>query len=146
MLHGRHVKIVGKGAPELLRSTQVMEQMLQAMVGRLGMRMLGEPHLYEVDEQLAKMNVEPFEDEGGTTGVVVLSTSHCAVHTWPLRAHFVMDVYSCRDYDPTAVQAVLEEHFGAHSMRVTDLSHSLAPAEELEPAGGDVASRPRVEA
>ena len=137
MSHGRHVKVVGKGAPELLREVQGVRRFLESMVERLGMRCLGEPHMYEVEEEIHKMHAEPFEDEGGTTGVVVLSTSHCAIHTWPLRSFFVMDVYSCRDFEVEVVERTLAECFGAHSMRVTDLSHALIPHADSAPASED---------
>ena len=61
------------------------------------------------------------------TGVCVLSTSHCAIHTWPLRGFFVMDVYSCRDFDPALVRQMVAERFGAYQLRITDLTFSLAP-------------------
>ena len=132
MKHGRHVKIVGKGSPELLRSVTGMKSMLAIMIDRLGMRMLDVAHMYEVEEELDKLGVEPFEDEGGVTGIAVLSTSHCAVHTWPLRGHFVMDVYSCRDFDASEAVRVVEDSLGAYALRVTDLTHALEPAEEEE--------------
>ena len=94
------------------------------------MRCLGNAHTYEVAEEIARIGAEPFEDEGGTTGFAVLSTSHCAIHTWPLRETFVMDVYSCRDFDQAMVEFALHEHFEARSLRITDLSHSLAPLDE----------------
>jgi S-adenosylmethionine decarboxylase len=125
MSHGRHVKVLGRGAPELLGSAKVVEAMLQELIGILGMRVLGEPHLYEVETEIAKLGVEPFEDEGGVTGVCVLSTSHCAIHTWPLRSYFVMDVYSCRDFEPSAVEQHLARRLGAYDVQVTDLSFAL---------------------
>jgi S-adenosylmethionine decarboxylase len=131
MSHGRHVKVLGRGAPDLLGNAKVVESMLRELIGILGMRMLGEPHLYEVETEIAKLGVEPFEDEGGVTGVCVLSTSHCAIHTWPLRPFFVMDVYSCRDFEPTAVEQHLSTRLGAYDLRVTDLSFSLDY--EMEP-------------
>jgi S-adenosylmethionine decarboxylase len=111
--------------PDLLGNAKVVESMLRELIGILGMRMLGEPHLYEVETEIAKLGVEPFEDEGGVTGVCVLSTSHCAIHTWPLRPFFVLDVYSCRDFEPTAVEQHLAARLGAHDLQVTDLSFSL---------------------
>ena len=131
MQHGRHIKVVGKGTPALMREVQGVRRFLEDMVASLGMRCLGEPHTYEVEEEIQKMHAEPFEDEGGTTGVVVLSTSHCAIHTWPLRSFFVLDVYSCRDFDAKLVEQALQEHFGGYNMRVTDLSHALEPYAEL---------------
>jgi S-adenosylmethionine decarboxylase len=116
--------------------------MLRELIGLLGMRMLGEPHLYEVETEIAKLGVEPFEDEGGVTGVCVLSTSHCAIHTWPLRPYFVMDVYSCRDFEPSAVEQHLAERLGAYDVRVTDLSFALEyEADRRRPRHGRTSRR-----
>src|SRR5256885_17060060 len=114
MVHGRHIKVLGIGAPEKLRSIAGVEQFLVDMIHALDMRCLGEPHTYEVEEEIEKLGKEPFEDEGGVTGVCVLSTSHCSIHTWPLRPFFVMDVYSCRDFDTMAVERFLAERLRAH--------------------------------
>ncbi|HKU41537.1 MAG TPA: S-adenosylmethionine decarboxylase [Polyangiales bacterium] len=125
MEHGRHIKVLGKASPEALRSVTSVKEFLTDLVYGLGMRPLGDTHMYEVEEEIQKLGVEPFEDEGGVTGVCVLSTSHCAIHTWPLRSFFVMDVYSCRDFDPALVRELLEERLGCYRIRVTDLTHSL---------------------
>ncbi len=113
-----------------MRDVEAIKRFLQEMVDELGMRCLGDPHMYEVEEEIFKLGVEPFEDEGGVTGVVVLSTSHCAVHTWPLRTRFVMDIYSCRDFESATVERVVQKYFSPHRIRVTDVSFAL----ELEPA------------
>jgi S-adenosylmethionine decarboxylase len=134
MSHGRHIKVLGRGSPALLGERATVETMLRDLVDLLGMRLLGEPHMYEVETEIAKMNVEPFEDEGGVTGVCVLSTSHCSIHTWPLRPFFVMDVYSCRDFDPRKVEEHLAERFGAYDLQVTDVSASLEYKFESKPA------------
>src|SRR5438552_201231 len=125
MSHGRHIKVLGRGSAERLESASTIESMLRDLIGLLGMRILGEPHMYEVETEIAKLGVEPFEDEGGVTGVCVLSTSHCAIHTWPLRPFFVMDVYSCRDFDPASVEGHLKERLGAYDLKITDVSHAL---------------------
>jgi S-adenosylmethionine decarboxylase len=126
MAHGRHVKVLGRGSSSLLGNASTVESTLRELVGLLGMRLLGDPHMYEVETEIAKLGVEPFEDEGGVTGVCVLSTSHCSIHTWPLRPFFVMDVYSCRDFDPSVVEAHLAEKLGTFDVQITDVSHSLA--------------------
>jgi S-adenosylmethionine decarboxylase len=137
MTHGRHIKVLGRGSPELLGNAKTVESMLGELVELLGMRLLGQPHLYEVATEIAKLGVEPFEDEGGVTGVCVLSTSHCAIHTWPLRPFFVMDVFSCRDFDPAHVEQHLTTKLGAYDVQVTDLSFAL----EYPFAKSHVASR-----
>ena len=131
-MDGRHIKVLGRGNGTALGSTAFVERFLEDLVSGLGMRQLGGVHLYEVVQEIEKMGVEPFEDEGGVTGVVVLSTSHCSIHTWPLRKlqpgreMFVLDVYSCRDFDPAVVEGLLMEMFDAHGLKITDLSQSLA--------------------
>jgi S-adenosylmethionine decarboxylase len=134
MSHGRHIKVLARGNAALLGSVDVVRQMLTELVDKLGMRMLGPAHMYEVETEIAKLGVEPFEDEGGVTGVCVLSTSHCSIHTWPLRPFFVMDVYSCRDFDPRVVEAHLGKMLGAYDVQVTDVSDSLVYLFEKTPA------------
>ena len=99
--------------------------MLRELVELLGMRLLGAPHLYEVETEIAKLGVEPFEDEGGVTGICVLSTSHCSIHTWPLRPYFVMDVYSCRDFETELIEQHLAKSLGAYDVQITDVSFAL---------------------
>ncbi len=125
MPQGRHIKVLGRGTAALLGDGKTVETMLRELIDILGMRILGEPHMYEVETEIAKLGVEPFEDEGGVTGVCVLSTSHCSIHTWPLRPFFVMDVYSCRDFDQALVEAHLAKKLGAFDVQVTDVSFAL---------------------
>lgn len=126
MVEGRHIKILGRGAPELMRSVEQIRTLLNELVELLGMRCLGDPHLYEVEEEITKLGCEPFEDEGGVSGVVVLSTSHCAIHTWPLRSFFVMDIYSCRDFgNLEELKRLLQKRINAFQLKITDLSFAL---------------------
>jgi S-adenosylmethionine decarboxylase len=133
MSHGRHIKVLGRGHASLLGDASRVEAMLRDLIGILGMRILGMPHMYEVETEIKKVGATPFEDEGGVTGVCVLSTSHCAIHTWPLRPFFVMDVYSCRDFDPSQVERHLTERLGAYDLRVTDVSAALAWDDVVSP-------------
>jgi len=125
MAHGRHIKVLGRGAPALLGDAPNVESTLRGLIDLLGMRLLDKPHMYEVETEIAKLGVEPFEDEGGVTGICVLSTSHCSIHTWPLRPFFVMDVYSCRDFDPAVVESHIQAKLGAYDIQVTDVSAAL---------------------
>ncbi len=133
MGHGRHIKIVGYGATSLLGSVDVVRDFLISLVHKLGMRPLGLPQMHDVAIDLSKMNVEPFEDEGGVTGTVVLSTSHCSIHTWPAREKplFVLDVYSCRDFNAVEVADHASERLGAFAYHATDLSLSLRAPDDV---------------
>jgi S-adenosylmethionine decarboxylase len=125
MMHGRHIKVLGRGSASRMGDAKIVETMLVDLVDVLGMRILDKAHMYEVETEISKLGVEPFEDEGGVTGVCVLSTSHCSIHTWPLRPFFVMDVYSCRDFDTAEVERFLAARLGAYDLQVTDVSASL---------------------
>ena len=123
--HGKHIKVLGRGSPSRMGDAKTVEAMLVDLIDVLGMRILDKAHMYEVETEIAKLGVEPFEDEGGVTGVCVLSTSHCSIHTWPLRPFFVMDVYSCRDFNAAEVEKLLSERLGAYDLQVTDVSAAL---------------------
>lgn len=125
MSSGKHVKILGKGSPSKLNDSSVVHSFLLNTIELVGMRRLMGPHVCQVELQIRKMGKEPFEDEGGVTGVVVLSTSHAAIHTWPLRPKFVFDLYSCRDFDERIVQVSLAKRFDANHMVVHDFSEAL---------------------
>lgn len=125
--HGSHIKVVGYADEKRLGSVANIRAFLVDLVGRLGMRPLGEPVMHDVELDLSKLNVEPFEDEGGITGVVVLSTSHCSIHTWPARKLYVLDVYSCRDFGALKVIDAIDSYLGQGAKRVTDVSDSLVP-------------------
>jgi S-adenosylmethionine decarboxylase len=125
MTHGRHIKVLGRGSASRMGDVDTVKTMLVDLIDVLGMRLLDKAHMYEVETEISKLGKEPFEDEGGVTGVCVLSTSHCSIHTWPLRPFFVMDVYSCRDFDTSAVERFLSERLGAYDLQVTDVSAAL---------------------
>lgn len=125
MSGGRHVKILGSGCPDKLNDPSGIHSFLLSSIELVGMRRLMGPHTCSVDLQLAKMKVEPFEDEGGVTGVVVLSTSHAAIHTWPLRKYFVFDMYSCRSFDERLIEIAMVQALGAYNLKTHDLSVAL---------------------
>ncbi|WP_423867062.1 S-adenosylmethionine decarboxylase [Bradyrhizobium sp.] len=133
MITGRHIKVIGAGNPVRLRSVSGIYDLLGALVTSLNMRALGPPVIYEVEENISRINCEPFEDEGGVTGVVILSTSHCAIHTWPLTSKFVLDVFSCRKFDPAIVARLVSEAFETWRLRVSDLSQALTLPDDPEP-------------
>lgn len=121
MKHGRHMKVMGKGASPLLGNVDRVRSFLLELVKALGMRPLGEPIIHDVTLDVSKLGIEPFEDEGGVTGTLVLSTSHIAIHTWPIRHFFVLDVFSCRDFDPGLVDLALSLAFGAYRCKSVDV-------------------------
>ena len=70
--------------PERLRSREVLESLFQQVVCDLGLRAAGEP-VWRV-----------FPGEGGITGLLLLTESHLACHTFPERGFAAFNLYCCR--------------------------------------------------
>ena len=67
----------------------------------------------------------------GVSGVVVISESHLAIHTWPELGYAAVDVFTCGDrVDPWDACNYLVEKFKATSMNATEVKRGLI--EEME--------------
>lgn len=92
----------------------------------LGMSALDKPMIYEVpvDPSVLERVRETgnFEDEGGITGVQVISTSHLSIHAWPLQRFLSLDAFSCKDFDSDLALGIIREALGV----VSDSTHVLA--------------------
>ena len=97
------------------RDPAAVEDWLSRVVTKVRMKVMREPW--------AGWDDTPGNE--GVTGDVILTTSHCSIHTWPLRPFFVMDVYSCRDFDALEVERFLTERMGGYDLQVTDVSAAL---------------------
>ncbi|HHD83813.1 MAG TPA: S-adenosylmethionine decarboxylase proenzyme [Campylobacteraceae bacterium] len=52
----------------------------------------------------------------GVSGVVVISESHLAIHSWPEYAYAAVDIFTCgEDVDPMVAFTCLKEHFGTQN-------------------------------
>jgi S-adenosylmethionine decarboxylase len=69
----------------------------------------------------------------GVSGVVVVSESHIAVHTWPEKGYAALDIYTCGDHTmpDEAVKYVLKE-FGATSAHITYIVRGLESEEKKD--------------
>lgn len=93
---GEHLMIDAyRGSREKLRDRELVQQCLDELPERLGMRKLAEPTVH-----WAAPN--GIRDPGGWSGVVVIMESHISIHTFPARRFASIDVYSCRNGLPTA--------------------------------------------
>ena len=46
----------------------------------------------------------------GVTGVGIITTSHIIIHTWDGTKYFQVDIYSCKDFNPSQVINLLKLH------------------------------------
>ena len=62
----------------------------------------------------------------GISGVVVISTSHLSVHTWPEYRYAAVDIFSCGEVvQPQAAIDHLTQVFGAERISVVELQRGI---------------------
>jgi S-adenosylmethionine/arginine decarboxylase-like enzyme len=122
----KHIKILGFGNPILLADVYYIEKLINSIINKVGMKPLGKTMVYDVPLEIEKLGREPFEDEGGVTaqliGFSTLSTSHVALHSWPLRSEFHLDLYSCRYFIKEDVINFITDALQTTNIKVSDLT------------------------
>lgn len=126
--HGRKVAGTFHAPPETLSDPGIVSLFLRELVKRIGMTALGY-HIYDVPIAVKRLGQDPLYDEGGVTGMAVLSTSHAAVHTWPEDGAARFDIDSCRPFDDFVIEGLIREVFQARDVVLHDLTFCFAPSE-----------------
>jgi S-adenosylmethionine decarboxylase len=96
-IHGWHLLMDGFVTRTASLGAENLRRTADALIQNLNMRYLGEPTFRVVDLDPKKLDSE--EDEGGFTFIAPITTSHIAIHCWPLRKAFMMDIFSCREFN-----------------------------------------------
>lgn len=64
----------------------------------------------------------------GISGVVVISESHLAIHTWPELGYAAVDVFTCGDrVDPWEACKFIAAQFKSSQMSTKEVSRGLVP-------------------
>lgn len=92
--------------PERLRSKDALARIFERVVREMGLHAAGD----------AAWRV--FPDPGGVTGLLLLSESHLACHTFPERGFAAFNLYCCRPRDAWPWAERLREELGAASVSV----------------------------
>jgi len=90
-------------APENLsgpRGLRVLQGLFAELIARLDLHTVSEP-IWHV-----------FGGPAGVTGVVALSESHLACHSYPESGYLSLNLYTCRERPGPDWQAVFEAHLG----------------------------------
>lgn len=68
----------------------------------------------------------------GVSGVVVISESHLAIHTWPELGYAAVDVFTCgENVDPWDACNFLAEMFGAKDINASEVKRGLTEDQKL---------------
>jgi len=79
-----------------------------------------------------------FPGEGGVTGLLMLTESHLACHTYPEFGVATFNLYCCRERPAWAWEERLGELIGAREVRVRSVSREADEAQaQREASGGD---------
>ena len=85
----------------------------------------------------------------GVSGVVVISESHLAIHTWPEYGFAAVDIFTCGDtVDPHVAHDLLKERFGAQRVRIMEVKRGniRLPEGRILKVVGDAEDRERATA
>jgi S-adenosylmethionine decarboxylase len=62
----------------------------------------------------------------GVSGVVVISESHLAIHTWPELGYAAVDVFTCGEkVDPWVACNYLKDHFAAERLEANEIMRGI---------------------
>jgi len=88
---GEHLTLDGYGGNfKKLNDKKLVLKCLTELPRKIGMRILGSPHVYLAPDNNIK-------DSGGWSGFVVVVESHISIHTFPHRRFVSIDIYACRE-------------------------------------------------
>jgi S-adenosylmethionine decarboxylase len=106
----------------LLRDEATLRTVFSRVVGDLGLKTVGETW-------------HKFEGEGGVTGLLMLTESHLACHTYPEYKTATFNLYCCRTRPEWNWEANLKEMLGAKNVNVRKIERGNP---QSKTAGGEI--------
>jgi S-adenosylmethionine decarboxylase len=103
--------------PEALRDEAAMREVFARVIGDLGLKTIDKGVWHK------------FPGEGGVTGLVALTESHLACHTYPEYAAATFNLYCCRTRPEWDWEGSLKEILGAKSVSVRKIERGTGEEE-----------------
>lgn len=116
-ISGTHLIIDGYVRDGQTLNPDTICSMFDAIVDTLNMRYLQRPVAMRVPIDPSLLNTD--EDEGGWSVICQITTSHITLHGWPMRGAFMMDIFSCREFNVTSAWNVVKEYLGVKDKNIT---------------------------
>lgn len=113
---------------DALREVETLRQVFARIISDLELKTIGEGAWHK------------FAGEGGVTGLVMLTESHLACHTYPEYKTATFNLYCCRERPEWNWTESLQKMIGAKKITITKIERSAAESEISNPksqiAGG----------
>jgi S-adenosylmethionine decarboxylase len=119
-----------------LRDASALQKIFAGVIEDLGLKIVGVPHWHQ------------FGGEAGITGLVMLTESHLACHTYPEYKTATFNLYCCRSRPEWNWQENLSGTLGAKNVKITKIergadaeifsTESAIQNPQSKIAGGDV--------
>ncbi len=106
-----------------LRDEAVVRSVLDRVIADLGLRSIGSVW-------------HKFDGEGGVTGLVALTESHLACHTYPEHGTATFNLYCCRTRPEWEWETNLQTAFGAKQVSVTKIERGEISNPQSQTVGG----------
>jgi S-adenosylmethionine decarboxylase len=107
-----------------------LQSIFAQIIGDLGLKTVGAPHWHK------------FGGEGGVTGLVMLTESHLACHTYPEYRTATFNLYCCRTRPEWDWETNLKEMLKASEVKVTKIERGNPKSEIQNPksliVGGEI--------
>ncbi len=100
--------------PEKLREVEILRRIFSCLVKDLSLKTIGAGVWHQ------------FEGEGGVTGLVMLTESHLACHTYPEYKTATFNLYCCRKRSTWNWEANLKQFLGAKSVSVQKIERGTS--------------------
>ncbi len=115
----------------LLRDEKLLRTVFSRIISDLGLKTLGEPLWHK------------FGGAGGVTGLVMLTESHLACHTYPEHRVATFNLYCCRTRPEWNWEENLKEILNASEVRITKIERGAKPKSKIQDpksqtAGGEI--------
>lgn len=92
-MFGPHLLLEAYGSPrEKLVDIGMISDLLDEYPDKLDMHKIMPPYVFKYDGGDIK-------EDWGISGVVLIAESHIALHTFPEKGFFTLDIFSCKEFD-----------------------------------------------
>ena len=109
--------------PTTLRDERILRGLFERIISDLGLKAVG--YVWH-----------KFPGEGGVTGLVALTESHLACHTYPEYGTATFNLYCCRTRPEWSWQQQLTDALGAATVTVTKIERGQGESQISDPKSG----------